>query len=125
MVKKPDPKPFQRLQILQTLEDIKDIDCQFAQSGGTANMESYLECQDCHCTNIVFNALIEAEISVDIVGNVEGTEEKKVHVISIAKCYLCEGTNIERVNYNLSQQKNGESGRLVPRYPEGYRENLD
>jgi hypothetical protein len=107
-------RPFRGLKIVQTIEDLKNVDCQF--DAGIENTGPYLECKDCSSTTIVYNVLIDAEMSVDITNSIVGMQNESVQVLGALRCNLCGGTNIERIGYNPLPAKKEENKRLVPRY---------
>ena len=112
--KKIEIEPFQGLKIIQTIKDLEDVNCQF--NVGLEDPGPHLECQDCFSTNIIYKVIIEAEMSVGISNNVIEMDNEKVQAVGVARCYMCDGINIERVGYNAGLVKKGQPKRLVPRF---------
>ena len=114
MFEKIEVKPFKGLKIIQTIEDIENVDCQFGDGRIVDN--SYLECQDCFSTDVIYKVIIEAELSMDVVNETTvNITNKNIQALGASRCYHCDGVNIERVNYNLGHAKKEQSKRLVPR----------
>lgn len=105
--------PFKRLTLLQTKEDMENVDCQFGTSSESDG--SFLECQDCQSTNIVFRTIIEADMTVNIYNSVVDMSNEKVQAVRVVMCSRCHGTNIERTNF-IKPVKEETKKRLVPRY---------
>ena len=107
--------PYHGLNLIQHVDDLKDMNCAFGSKGN-----GWLYCGDCQCTEIVYAVIVEAEMTLDISHFVHNMANEKVTAIRAIKCAKCDSTNIQSDSIKPDDIKEvkvkGVNERRVPRY---------